>query len=83
MLGGGARRGRTVLGSSYVLRGEAYRQLGREDEAIEDYTRALFIDPADVQSYVVGLPSPSTRRVVRVLFRRSPALLTWYRKYYT
>ena len=39
--------------SSYVLRGEAFRQLGQENEAIEDYTRALFIDPADVQAYLV------------------------------
>lgn len=39
--------------SAYVMRGEANRQLGNEQEAIEDYTRALFIDPTDVDAYLV------------------------------
>jgi len=39
--------------SAYVMRGEAHRQLGNEQEAIEDYTRALFIDPTDVEAYLV------------------------------
>jgi tetratricopeptide (TPR) repeat protein len=39
--------------SAYVMRGEAHRQLGNEQQAIEDYTRALFIDPTDVDAYLV------------------------------